>query len=314
VSGGAENDSREGLWPAVDGEIDSPMSVEGDPLGFKHRTLNSLEGGASSACAHFPPGVDDPMPGHVVIVGKCGHRVADLPRSPAQTSLEGHCAVGRDSAARNSPDDVVELIVGRHFQHAGSVGPAWQTEGRPPPKPEIMSMPDPRYPIGPFESVGRPLTDTERDAYIGAIAEHPSRMREAVADLSDEQLDTRYRAGGWTLRQVVHHVVDSHVNSYVRFKLAVSEKNPTVCTYDEAAWAEFGDAREDPVEGSLAMLDALHGRWVSFLKRLGPEDFSRSVRYPEVGDITVDVLLEIYGWHCPHHEGHITRLRGQRNW
>ena len=107
---------------------------------------------------------------------------------------------------------------------------AWQTEGRPPPNPEIMSMPDARYPIGPFESVGRSLTDEEREAYIAAIAAHPARMRAAVADLNDEQLGTPYRAGGWTVRQVVHHVVDSHVNSYVRFKLAVAEENPTVCT------------------------------------------------------------------------------------
>lgn len=177
-----------------------------------------------------------------------------------------------------------------------------------------MTSIDQRYPIGPFESVSRPLTPEEREAFIDAIEAHPRNVRRAVADLSDSQLDTPYREGGWTVRQVVHHLVDSHVNSYVRFKLAVAEDDATIGTYDEAAWAELPDAREAPIEGSLAILDALHVRWVAFLRALTPEDFRREIHHPEVGDITVDVLLEIYGWHCPHHEAHMTALRTRMDW
>ncbi len=175
-------------------------------------------------------------------------------------------------------------------------------------------MEDLRYPIGRFEPQRRALTDGERSALIDAIEAHPARMRAAVDGLDDARLDTPYRDGGWTVRQVVHHVVDSHVNSYVRFKLAVTEDRPTVGTYDERAWAELPDARSGPVEGSLAILDGLHLRWVAFLRALAPNDFARVVRHPDWGEITVDTLLEIYGWHCPHHEAHVTRLRERRGW
>ena len=175
-------------------------------------------------------------------------------------------------------------------------------------------MDDPRYPVGPFESVGRALTGAERSAFIDAIEAHPAGMRAAVEGLSDVQLDTPYREGGWTVRQVVHHVVDSHVNSYVRFKMAVTELKATIVTYDQATWAELPDAKLAPVDGCLAILDALHIRWVAFLRALSPEDCLSQIRHPEWGDITVDVLLEIYGWHCPHHEGHITRLRERMGW
>jgi len=177
-----------------------------------------------------------------------------------------------------------------------------------------MTTTDPRYPIGPFASVGRALTATERTALIEAIEAHPANMRAAVAGLNEEQLDTRYRDGGWTVRQVVHHVVDSHINSYVRFKLAVTETRPRVGTYDEAAWAELPDGKTLPVEDSLSILEPLHRRWVYFLRNLAETDFARTVDHPEIGDISVDVLLEIYGWHCPHHESHITRLRDAQGW
>ncbi len=177
-----------------------------------------------------------------------------------------------------------------------------------------MSAADPRYPIGPFESLGRPLTPEERAERIATIEEHPARMRAAVADLSDEQLDTPYREGGWTVRQVVHHVVDSHVNAYVRFKLAVTEDGPTIRTYDEKAWAELPDASEAPVEGSLRILETLHDRWVAFLKDLEPDDFRRALRHPESGELAVDTLLELYAWHGPHHEAHVTELRERRGW
>ena len=171
-----------------------------------------------------------------------------------------------------------------------------------------------RYPIGPLSLVGRALEGHERAALIDAIENHPARMRAAVDGLTDEQLDTTYRDGGWTLRQVVHHVVDSHVNAYVRFKLALTEDNPAIRTYEEAVWAELPDAKTAPVEGSLAILEALHPRWVSCLRSLEPEDFARPLQYPGIGDVTVDLLLEIYGWHGPHHEAHITATRERMGW
>jgi len=177
-----------------------------------------------------------------------------------------------------------------------------------------MNASDLRYPIGRFESRDRPLTAAERADAIEMISGHPERMRAAVAGLSDAQLDTPYREGGWTVRQVVHHVVDSHLNAYVRFKLGVTEDEPTIGTYEEARWAELPDGKGGPVEGSLELLDALHRRWVSFLRALGREDFSRTLNHPEVGCMTLDRLLELYAWHGPHHEAHVTTLRRRREW
>ena len=170
------------------------------------------------------------------------------------------------------------------------------------------------FPIGPLESAGRPLTPEERSSLIDAIEAHPAHMRAAVSGLDDAQLDTPYRDGGWTVRQVVHHVVDSHVNSYIRFKLAVTEDNPRITTYDQDAWSQLPDGRDAPVEGSLAILDTLHARWVSFLRALPDEAFARTLHHPDMGDISVDELLEVYGWHCPHHEAHVTRLRERMGW
>jgi uncharacterized damage-inducible protein DinB len=158
------------------------------------------------------------------------------------------------------------------------------------------------------------LTPSERAGFIDAIAAHPANMREAVSGLSDAQLDTPYRENGWTVRQVVHHVVDSHVNAYVRFKLAITEDHPRIGEYEEARWAELPDASRAAVETSLVILDALHPRWVAFLRNLSDDQFRRTVEYPERGSVTVDELLEVYGWHCPHHEGHITTLRTREGW
>jgi uncharacterized damage-inducible protein DinB len=173
---------------------------------------------------------------------------------------------------------------------------------------------DLRFPTGRFSSVKRPLTREERGAKIEAIRVAPNRLREAVAGLEDGQLDTPYRDGGWTVRQVVHHVVDSHVNAYTRFRLALTEDNPTIRPYQEKLWAELPDAKTLPVEASLAILDALHARWVALLDTLGPEQCRRPLHHPESGDQTIDSLLELYAWHGAHHTAHITGLRSRKGW
>lgn len=175
-------------------------------------------------------------------------------------------------------------------------------------------MSDPRFPIGKFTSVRRELTVEERAKLLQSIRETPARLRAAVAGLSEAQLDTPYRDGGWTVRQVVHHVVDSHTNAYCRFKLVATEDHPTIRTYDEKRWAELPDARTLPVEASLDILDALHARWVAFLDAMPASFFSRALKHPEIGDVTADLLVEIYGWHGPHHTAHVTTLRESKGW
>jgi hypothetical protein len=135
-----------------------------------------------------------------------------------------------------------------------------------------------------------------------------------VQGLGEEQLDTPYRPGGWTVRQLVHHVADSHVNAYTRFRLTLTEEEPLLRTYDEKAWAELEDARSAPIEISLALLDLLHERWVRLLRSLRPEDMSRGARHPDHGVMTMDHLLQQYAWHGRHHVAHITRLRARENW
>jgi uncharacterized damage-inducible protein DinB len=171
-----------------------------------------------------------------------------------------------------------------------------------------------KYPTGRFTPSRRPLTAEERASRIDAIRTHPAKMRVAVAGLRDAQLDTPYREGGWTVRQVVHHVVDSHANAYIRFKLAITEEKPTIRPYQEKLWAELADARTLPVEASLAILDGLHARWVAFLEALSAEQFRRALHHPEMGDLTVDNLLDLYGWHGAHHVAHISGLRSRRGW
>lgn len=149
---------------------------------------------------------------------------------------------------------------------------------------------------------------------IDIIAAAPLRMREAVGGLTDTQLDTPYRDGGWTLRQVVHHVPDSHMNAYVRFKLALTEDEPTVRPYDEAAWAKLADSRVTPVEVSLALLDALHARWSDLLRSMTDGDFARRFRHPDRGLMSVDWLVAMYSWHSRHHVGHVTSLRERMKW
>jgi uncharacterized damage-inducible protein DinB len=175
-------------------------------------------------------------------------------------------------------------------------------------------MTDLRYPIGEFQFDGRTLTAGEREELIDRIAAQPDRLREAVTGLDDEQLDTPYRPGGWTVRQVAHHVPDSHMNALTRLKLALTEEVPTIRPYDEDAWAKLEDVRLTPISVSLDLLDALHRRWVMLLRSLTPEQFGRSFRHPEIGDVSLDKMLALYAWHGDHHVGHVTSLRERMGW
>ena len=149
---------------------------------------------------------------------------------------------------------------------------------------------------------------------IDEIAAAPAKVRAALQGLNDAQLDTPYREGGWTLRQVAHHVPDSHMNAYIRLRLALTEKEPTIKPYDEAAWAKLEDAEHAPVEVSLRLLEPLHERWVRLLRSMKPEDFARTFVHPEHGARTLDWLLFLYAWHGRHHTAHITELKKQKNW
>ena len=172
---------------------------------------------------------------------------------------------------------------------------------------------DTRYPIGRFE-MPTTITPTVRQAAIEKIAQTPAKFRAAVRGLSEAQLDTPYRDGGWTVRQVVHHVPDSHLNAYVRLKLALTESTPLIRPYAEDKWAQLADSRSTPIEISLALLDSLHTRWVLLLRSLAPEDFSRKLVHPEHGERNIDWLVLVYAWHGPHHTAHITELRKARGW
>jgi uncharacterized damage-inducible protein DinB len=173
---------------------------------------------------------------------------------------------------------------------------------------------DLRYPIGEFVRPPEPLADETRADLIEVIAQTPARLRSAVAGLDDAQLDSPYRPGGWTVRQVVHHVADSHLNSYTRFRLGLTEETPTIRPYDEGAWAMLADASTLPVEVSLVLLDALHARWTFLLRSLSSADWARRIVHPESGEMSLDRLLATYAWHGPHHVGHITSLRDRMGW
>jgi DinB superfamily len=172
---------------------------------------------------------------------------------------------------------------------------------------------DPRYPIGKFEMPAQ-VTPARRQQAIEEIAATPAKMRAATKGLSNSQLDTPYREGGWTVRQVVHHVPDSHLNAYVRLKLALTEDKPTIKPYNEAAWAELADAKSAPIEVSQTLLDSVHFRWDRLWRSLKPEDFARKLIHPEHGERTIDWLLFSYEWHGKHHAAHITELRKQKGW
>lgn len=172
---------------------------------------------------------------------------------------------------------------------------------------------DIQYPIGRFKLEGTP-TDEDVQRAIDQIAEAPAKLRAAVEGLTPEQLDTPYRPGGWTVRQVVHHVPDSHLNSYCRFKLALTEEEPTIRSYHEVRWAELEEARTAPVEVSLALLESLHRRWVLMMRTLAPADFRRTFVHPEIGVVSLAQNTCLYAWHGRHHVAHVTSLRERMGW
>ena len=173
---------------------------------------------------------------------------------------------------------------------------------------------DLRYPIGKYRRPGELTNDQRREA-ISDIEQAPARLASVVKNLKPEQLDTPYRPGGWTVRQVVHHLPDSHMNAYVRMKLALTEDEPTIKTYDEARWAELSDGKSSPIEPSLAILESLHKRWVLLLKSLAPPDWARKLRHPDhEKPMSLDDSLALYAWHGKHHVAHITALRERNGW
>jgi len=174
-------------------------------------------------------------------------------------------------------------------------------------------MNDLRYPVGKFHFDGS-MSQEQQQTSLHEIAQTPTKLRAAVQGLSDAQLDTPYRPDGWTVRQVVHHVPDSHLNSYVRFKLALTEDAPTIKPYAEDRWAELSDTQATPIEVSLTMLDSLHDRWVRLLRSLSPEQWKRTFRHPEMGPMSLEKTLALYAWHGRHHVAHITELRKRMSW
>lgn len=171
---------------------------------------------------------------------------------------------------------------------------------------------DMQYPIGPFQFDGE-MTSSVTSAWISDIEALPTLLRDAVKDLSDEQLDTAYRLGGWTVRQVIHHVADSHMNAYIRFKLALTEDNPVIKPYDETGWAELSDYTL-AIDISLSLLDALHKRWTNLLRSLTPADLEKTFIHPDSGEVSVGKNIGIYAWHGKHHLAHITSLCNRNGW
>ena len=172
---------------------------------------------------------------------------------------------------------------------------------------------DPRYPVGKFPSP-KFITAQDRAQWMDEIAAAPAQLRAALAGLTPEQQETPYRDGGWTLRQVAHHVPDSHMNAFIRIKFALTETDPLIKPYDEAAWARLGDVAATPVETSLALLEALHVRWVLLLRGMTEADWQRCYVHPEMGKISLERALAIYAWHGRHHVAHVTELRRQKAW
>ncbi len=174
-------------------------------------------------------------------------------------------------------------------------------------------MSDIRYPIGKFSPKPQ-IDEAERKVLIRQIADAPGQLRDAVKGLADHQLDVPYRDGGWTIRQQVHHLPDSHMNAYTRFKLTVTENNPTIKPYEEQLWAELIDSKSSPIEPSITLLESLHFRWVMFLQSLKSEDFARTMVHPVNGPMNLDRVLQLYAWHGRHHVAHILAQRERMHW
>jgi hypothetical protein len=174
-------------------------------------------------------------------------------------------------------------------------------------------MTDLQYPIGKF-SFPAPLTEEQKQKCLDEISHAPSNLRAAVSGLSEDQLDTPYRPAGWSVRQVVHHVPDSHMNAYVRFKLALTEEEPTIKPYAEDRWAVLADTRSTPIEVSLMLLESLHTRWMRLLGSLAAADWKRRFRHPDLGLMDLEKALAMYAWHGRHHVAHITSLRQRSGW
>jgi hypothetical protein len=166
-------------------------------------------------------------------------------------------------------------------------------------------MTDPRYPIGRFDAGVEPAA-AEVEAAVRDIAELPERLREALDGLTEEQIDSPYREGGWTIRQLVHHVADSHLNAFIRLRLGLTEDTPRILTYKQDLWAELADSRTLPVDVSVQILTGLHRRWATLLESLGPGDFERRIDHPDHGEISLARLTALYGWHGRHHVAHVT--------
>lgn len=171
---------------------------------------------------------------------------------------------------------------------------------------------DLRYPIGKFDG-NIEITPEIRDRFIKTIEDLPKNLEKAVTDLNDEQLDTRYRPEGWTVRQTVHHIADSHLNSYCRFKLALTEDVPTIRPYYEERWAELADSRM-PIDVSMKIIEGIHSRWAMLLNSMTDEDFKKQLKHPASGEWTLEKMLGLYDWHSRHHTAHITKLRERSNW
>jgi hypothetical protein len=170
-----------------------------------------------------------------------------------------------------------------------------------------------RYPIGRFDPA-IPMALGQRDSILDSIAATPARVRTAIDGLSDAQLDSPYRDGGWTVRQLVHHIPDSHMNAYIRYKWALTEAEPLIKTYDEAAWARLPDSARTPIAVSLTLLESLHARWDVLMRSMSDTDFAKKLNHPEWGAIDLDLMSRLYEWHGRHHAAHITSLRSRMGW
>ena len=178
--------------------------------------------------------------------------------------------------------------------------------------PTPATSPDPRYPVGPYARIEP--TPERREAWLATLEALPDRLRDAVGDLDDARLDTPYRDGGWTVRQLVHHVADSHVNAYIRTMLALHEEGRTTGLYDQDRWAAGPFPRTGPIEPSLTLLDGLHARWTATLRAVDAPAFERTIQHPDWGTLSVGDLLCLYDWHSRHHLAHIMALRERNGW